>query len=710
MALLHRIELACGPDGEDGDRLVFDAGRVNLIVGPNNAGKSLLLRELAGFNPRDRERRVRAWDRTAWLPGTILHSATYVEGIQADVDERVKRAVLKPEDAVGAALSARPLREVMTVLRQNEDEVRQVVAAIEDLLPKSPLPGVPQGMVSMMRAMASQLPALAVLFSQAALQSGSGVQPSLRELAEQILSVVGQRAVALLQRAGVDVALPSIVVPSEDELLQSAADSMDGRSVQNPRVQQALELGSVVERLLPWLLDASRWGSLLRDLEDKVAEFSWGESEAPTDLRQSVVFLDGMARLELTRAENLKPWEHDQRGIVGRLLDDHAARDRLRRLVHEGLGLWLVIDQVTDAPTVLFRLSRTPPADPLWEQRRDADTAAFMAAAADLRDRSDGTVAYIGLLAAIIATGPKMVCIDEPEAFLHPPLARTLARQLTQLARERDIQLFVATHSADFVAGCVTADPETRILRLTFDGDQGRARRLDGDVLRSFSLDPAMRSNAALGGLFASAVVVVEADTDRAFYQEIHERLADHVAEQGHPRPDGWVFMNTGGWQGMVRLVGPLRAMGIPTVVIIDSDGLSGKESLTDLLRTAGVPDGVAEGWRLMAATLKPDEPGRKGGYPKSIDIRTMPSHHRKTFGTLLTGMAEYGIFVVPVGELEDWLGGSVRVAKPRWLEHAFRHLGADPSAPGYVRPDDGDVWAFMRSIDEWVRSQRASA
>jgi energy-coupling factor transporter ATP-binding protein EcfA2 len=710
MALLHRIELACGPDGEDGDGLAFDAGRVNLIVGPNNAGKSLLLRELAGFNPRDRERRYRTYDRSGWLPGQILTSVSYGAQAQADVEERVKHAVLKPEDPVGAALLAKPLSEILDIIRENERDVALVVEDIRQLLPGAQTPGIDPLAAPLMRAIFDQFPPFALFFSQAQFQLGPQGHAAWTIAAEQVVAVVVPRALTMLARAGVAVDLASFVPPAAEELLVAATDVVDGRAVGSTQVQDWWTFLQRFEKLFPWFLDTKKWSSLRQDLEGGLHEQIWGAKGTPQDLREGVIFLDGMARLALPEPDQLRPWHSDGKGIVGKLLDDDAGRELLRKLVHHGLGRWLVVDQVTEAPTVLFRLSASPPADRLAEQHREAETAAFMREATDLRERSDGTVAYVGILAAIIASKAKMVCIDEPEAFLHPPLARTLARQLTQLARERDIQLFVATHSADFVAGCVTADPDTRILRLTFDGEAGKARQLDAEVLRAFSLNPALRSTSALVGLFASAVVVGEADSDRAFYQEIHERLADEVARQGRPRPDGWAFMNANGWHQIARLAGPLRAMGVPVAVIIDADALSGGKKLTELLRACNVPDGELEPYRIMANNLGSREPDSSGGYPKGADIRQMAPERRRVLATLCANLAGYGIFVVPVGELEDWFGARIDARKDRWLEQAFLQLGSDPMDSNYQRPGADDVWAFMRGVDEWVRSQQAGA
>jgi AAA15 family ATPase/GTPase len=46
-----------------------------------------------------------------------------------------------------------------------------------------------------------------------------------------------------------------------------------------------------------------------------------------------------------------------------------------------------------------------------------------------ISDASDGVKAFIGILSELIAGDPKVILVDEPEAFLHPSLATTLGNE-----------------------------------------------------------------------------------------------------------------------------------------------------------------------------------------------------------------------------------------------------------------------------------------
>ena len=70
---------------------------------------------------------------------------------------------------------------------------------------------------------------------------------------------------------------------------------------------------------------------------------------------------------------------------------------------------------------------------------------------------SDGVKAYSGILAAVLSTDLKVILMDEPDAFLHPPLARRLGTALTTIASERDGNVFASTHDSNFLMGCIHA-------------------------------------------------------------------------------------------------------------------------------------------------------------------------------------------------------------------------------------------------------------
>ena len=88
----------------------------------------------------------------------------------------------------------------------------------------------------------------------------------------------------------------------------------------------------------------------------------------------------------------------------------------------------------------------------------------------------------------------------------------------------------------------------------------------------------------------------------------------------------------------------------------------------------------------------------------KTVGLDSLEPADRVALQTLVSNLAEYGVFIVPNGEVEDWLSYlGVRVEKSNWLSQIFLSMGTDPSHPDYVRPTAGDVWDFMGSIGRWI-------
>ena len=70
----------------------------------------------------------------------------------------------------------------------------------------------------------------------------------------------------------------------------------------------------------------------------------------------------------------------------------------------------------------------------------------------------------------------------------------------------------------------------------------------------------------------------------------------------------------------------------------------------------------------------------------------------------LFKQLAEYGILVVPGGELESWLKSLGATGHgPGWLIDIFERMGDDPESDGYTRPGDGDVWQFLSAAKTWL-------
>jgi ABC-type cobalamin/Fe3+-siderophores transport system ATPase subunit len=428
-------------------------------------------------------------------------------------------------------------------------------------------------------------------------------------------------------------------------------------------------------------------------------------------LSRFCVKLDGSTRLLLVRDTEAPDWrgqdKHAKPNHLVELLKHPKQLESLRRLVHREFRHYPVIDTTHPGKTVLKMASEEPGSH---ERSTSPEALAYFDAARPIEEFSDGVKSFVGLLAAILSGDHRIILIDEPEAFLHPPLARSLGTALYQLARGQQAQVLAATHSPDFLMGCVQAGPEVSIIRLTYKDGQPAARVLRPAQLQKVMRHPLLRSTGVLGALFHEGAIVCESDSDRAFYQEVNERLL--AAGRG---AHGCAFLNAQNKQTLHRIVAPLREMGVPAAAIIDLDVLSKGDELRRLLDAAQAQPSARESliqakdrfFKLFCAAVGGDEEEARRQM-KREGVSLLSEGDCKALRTfLLDPLADHGIFVVPCGELESWLSmlakGLGRSDKAKWLMQVFERMGDDPDHPTYARPGSDDVWAFMDRLAAWI-------
>jgi putative AbiEii toxin of type IV toxin-antitoxin system len=408
--------------------------------------------------------------------------------------------------------------------------------------------------------------------------------------------------------------------------------------------------------------------------------------------------LDGGTRLALTEPHSAGNRRQRARNHLWSLSQDPDTRNRLREMTYDAFGRYFVLDP-TEMQVFRIKMSHTPPSDGV-EDQLGPEAQEFFEQAEDIADLSDGIKAFTGLTAAVTGTDYKVMLIDEPEAFLHPTLAGKLGRNLTRLAKDRKGNVLAATHSPDFVMGCIEAG-EANVVRLTYESKSKRAtaRHLRSDDLRQMMRDPLLRSTGVLGGLFHEGVVVGESDADRAVYQEVNQ----HLSEGKQAGAGNTLFLNAYEKSTVRRIVEPLRKMGIPAAAVVYLDIIEDR-TFDNLVKSAFVLDSLVRTWGLHRSRIK-EAFDTAGLEMNKAGIEGLPKGVRESARLLLDNMAVYGIFVVPVGNLERWFSQlQSRDDKPgsknRWVPWVFELMNSNPEL---FEIEDNDVWGFVRKIAAWI-------
>ncbi|MFF4385122.1 ATP-dependent endonuclease [Kitasatospora sp. NPDC001547] len=349
--------------------------------------------------------------------------------------------------------------------------------------------------------------------------------------------------------------------------------------------------------------------------------------------------------------------------------------------------------------------------------------------------QGDGFRSFINLLLHTLVRPTPVIVIDEPEAFLHPPQARLLGRILAERTPS-PCQVFVATHSADFLSGVLEATTKpVALVRLTRTTAGPRANQLDPEDVASILRTPMLRYSNIIAGLFHDGVVLGESAGDCQFYAA----TIDALKNNDHPSAN-LVFLHTGGKHLLADTAARLRKCGIPVAVITDLDLLNDKGTLKTALTAAGgdweqisadfdildrhmrdektVITAAAVKRRILE-TLGDPKDGTLLTEKQAEEIRGMLkatsswSNLKKAGLPLLSSspaymaakrsfdvLAERGIFAVPVGELEKWVPEAA-VKKNRWLAYVFEN--------GYhLKPSD-ELRRFCERITSYLSTAAAT-
>ena len=408
--------------------------------------------------------------------------------------------------------------------------------------------------------------------------------------------------------------------------------------------------------------------------------------------------IDGRTRFDLVAPKKTGKLEAHPQNHLWALFTDDDAREKVRDFTDDAFGRYFVIDP-TGMSEFRVRLSDVKPTKEI-EQGLQKSSRDFHNSAQLVTELGDGVQSSVGLVSAVMSLPHKILLIDEPEAFLHPTLARLVGRTLSKTARDRDASLIVSTHSADFLMGCIQSAPELRIVRLTYLNGQATARSVPPAEITTLMQDPLLRSTNALRALFHRGVIVSEADADRAFYEEINTRL-----QSSSRGTEDALFLNAQNWQTIPRVAAPLRKLGIPAAAIFDFDVLLEPSWNQIWNLVVSTPEEITKLQSLRGQVLPIVQAVGRSACKKN-GLAAIPAANRVTVRKFVDQLAEHGVFIVPVGELECWLAnlGVARTNnKPLWLNNIFQALGSDPNSTDYINASTGDVWDFVDEIERWV-------
>jgi predicted ATPase len=328
--------------------------------------------------------------------------------------------------------------------------------------------------------------------------------------------------------------------------------------------------------------------------------------------------------------------------------------------------------------------------------------------------QGDGMRSFVGVLLNAFISKHSIILIDEPEAFLHPPQARLLGKMLAKdLPSER--QLFLATHSEDFLKGLLDADNSNlKIVRIQRDGAINRVSVLHNSDIKNIWNDSLLRHSNVLNGLFHYKVIICESDADCRFYSAI---LSAIYEDTDAISPD-LLFIHCGGKHRIPTVVRSLIRLNVLVRVITDFDILNDVNPLKNIFEEMGGNwSDIEHDWMEVKTSIEQKRPELETQELKSeiekifnsIEEKIVPKNkiseiqktlkkasawaHAKEVGKLFIPsgdptkaydrinekLQKIGLHIVEVGQLESFVK-SIGNHGPKWVNEVMaRNLKSDP-------------------------------
>jgi len=286
------------------------------------------------------------------------------------------------------------------------------------------------------------------------------------------------------------------------------------------------------------------------------------------------------------------------------LQKDDELEKKFSEYFHQAFGTDLIVHRNAGTEVPLYVGNK-----PILKSDEDRVSARYLRELEKLdllHEQGDGMRSFVGILLNAFISNYSVLFIDEPEAFLHPPQARLIAKMLAKdLPSER--QLFLATHSEDFLKGLLDANiSNLKIIRIQREGSINKVCSLTSSDIKSIWNDSLLRHSNILNGLFHSKVVICESDSDCRFYSAIITALYENTGEL---EPD-ILFIHCGGKHRVPTVIKALKKLNIQLKVVSDFDVLNDINPLKLIFEDLGGSwNDVKNDWNLVKNEIELKRP-----------------------------------------------------------------------------------------------------
>lgn len=409
------------------------------------------------------------------------------------------------------------------------------------------------------------------------------------------------------------------------------------------------------------------------DFDKNTLQIWWNGHTLHNNLHKLFVKLLS-TEFRLTASNALNRNNQPEKHPIFKLNKSETLAQKLSDYFYQAFGVDLVVNR-NEMQTIPLHTGQSPDKTAFTIDKQD-DYYNQVAALPKLQEQGDGMRSFASILLDTFTSDHTITLIDEPEAFLHPPQARLLGKMLAKNNPDKR-QLFISTHSEDFLQGLLDADNENvTVIRIDRENDINRMSVLKNDEIKKLWGNPLLRYSNILGGLFHEKVVVCESDYDCLFYQAIMNALYECKSEVA---PDV-LFAHCGGKTRVKDVVSALKAVNVPVVAVCDFDLLNASQNFKPIVAAFGVD------WdSVLSADMKTIYDGMNAkndawAQIKKIGKSGFTGNEPAAYEKVEAVCKSAGLFVVPVGEMECF-DKTVNKEKKDWVYYVLENynLATEP-------------------------------
>lgn len=280
-----------------------------------------------------------------------------------------------------------------------------------------------------------------------------------------------------------------------------------------------------------------------------------------------------------------------------------------------------------------------------------------------LSEQGDGLKAFASLLLTLTDPFSKVIFIDEPETFLHPPQRREMGKAVVDAAN-RGKQVFVATHDADFIRGVLTEECDPCVMYLNIIGGDHTAERIDLATFADCRAGASGRAKAGvqmlnervINSLFYDQTILVESENDRVVYE--------HYCQQRlYAEFQGRHFIGLNGSDTVLNLFDMMADAKMSVCCILDIDFILNLEAKSSFVNRAAPLLRQKHSQFANDMHARDDYEEVKKSLKKN-GLEAFDEQSRTVAEELIEEYGQYGVHIIPQGELESWFSANQPIGK----------------------------------------------